>query len=204
MNPTQTTSEISDTTIAQLHANSVRRYPSLGLNPDEYLIEAVNRSHIGLIPIWSFVLFVGALLLALIPAYTLNKANLQQLLGIGLPPAGILALPLAFCAALLVVGGLLATVIYRDNSMFLTNQSVILHIRNGLFHTRLRIIGLVNIEDASATKEGIIQQAFNYGTVHLTTKGEDVAYIYAKQPRNLADAINDAVKEALKILERAP
>ena len=193
-----------DPEAAAKHADSVHRYPKLDLSENEYVIQAVRRTPIGLIPIWFFIFLVLAILFAILPIYAMNRTALQPFMPFQLPSAALLSLPLLVIGGLLVVGGLIVMEVYRANLLYLTNESVILYVRASLFNTKLRIIGLVNIEDASADKVGIIQQTFNYGTIHLSTKGEDVSFIYAPNPQPLADATNDAIENARKKLEQEP
>jgi hypothetical protein len=192
----------ADPDAAAKHAESVRRHPTLNLSSDEYIIAEVRRTRLGLVSIWAFVALMVLLVVGLLPIYAVNRPSFESFFAFPLPTAATLSVPLLIAAALLILGGYIAMQVYNSNILYLTNESIILHVRASLFNTKLRLIGLVNIQDASAGKVGIIQQLFNFGTVELSTKGEDIEFPYASNPQHLADIINDAIEAARKTLER--
>ena len=101
--------------------------------------------------------------------------------------------------ALALIIGIVATVIYRGNKFFLTNESVIQHLQHGIFSRKEQTISLTNIEDASFTQHGILQHMFNYGLLRLSTEGDETTYRfpYAGSPSKLISVLNNAV-EAFK------
>jgi hypothetical protein len=81
----------------------------------------------------------------------------------------------------------------------LTNESVIQEIQLSLFSQHEQTISLGNIEDASYFQEGILQQMINYGTIRLSTQGDENTYrfTYASNPKQHIATLNNAV-EAFK------
>lgn len=178
------------------HDESKRRYPQLNLSDGEYVISAVRRHPIGLISIWA-VVSIAVIMILGIPA----------LLGF----AGVTLFTLSASAALngmfvllmlvilAIMSGVVATVIYDANRFFLTNESVIQHIQNGLFSKNDQTISLSNIEDASFRQVGILQTILNYGSIRLSTEGEETTYRFhfAANPEEQIRLLNNAV-EAFK------
>ncbi len=177
------------------HQQSKAQYPELNLSDGEYVISAIRRHPIGLIEIWSVVGFVLLLALVALPLYALN----QDALGIDLPSPSVMAVPLLVLAVLFALGGVVATIVYRGNKFFLTNESVIQIIRPSLFSTHEQTVSLANIEDASYRRQGLLQTALNYGALRLSTEGDETTYRfnYVADPRQQVATLNNAV-EAFK------
>lgn len=89
--------------------------------------------------------------------------------------------------------------IYDANRFFLTNESVIQHIQSGLFSKKDQTISLNNIEDASYRQHGILQTVLNYGSIRLSTEGEETTYrfYFVANPEEQIRLLNNAV-EAFK------
>jgi hypothetical protein len=146
------------------------------------------------------------LALGFLPFYAMNGAAFAALVGIqssALPSTFTLTVPDLILVAFFALGGFIATVVYEGNHFFLTTESVIQFLRPSLFHTQTQIVNLVNVEDASFDQRGIIQQVLNYGTIRLSTKGEETVYhfYFVNKPSHVVNAVNDAVEEALKRIE---
>lgn len=173
------------------HLESKQMYPGLNLSYGEYVISNVKRSPVGLAFIW---LFTGLIVTALVAFATIllteQKGSVEALL----------ALPLLFVALLVFVGGAIATYVFQANTFFLTNESVIQNIQHGLFNKRLQTVSLGNIEDASFTQNGILAHIFNYGSLRLSTEGEETTYRFdfASNPEKQKATLNNAV-EAFKL-----
>ena len=177
------------------HEESRKQYPHLNLSRGEYVLTAVRRHPIGLLKIWA----IGFLfILAFMVMYFLSfvgpsaTAELQQYSGIG---AGVLTLMLI----LITAGVLVATYVYTANRFYLTNESVIQEIQSSLFSKHEQTVSLSNIEDASFKQGGILPTMLNYGTIRLSTEGDETTYrfSYVANPKHHIAALNNAV-EAFK------
>jgi hypothetical protein len=86
-----------------------------------------------------------------------------------------------------------------NNKFFLTNESVIQEIQTSLFSHHEQTVSLANIEDASYLQQGIIQTMFNYGSIRLSTEGDETTYRfnYVTNPKQQIATLNNAV-EAFK------
>lgn len=183
--------------IKQKHEQSARRYQGLNLSEGEYVISAIRRHPIGLIQIWGVVV-IAILLLAMGIVMTMNGASTETL---GVPSYNVswLAMILLGLMVLVFFGGVIATVVYDGNRFFLTNESVTQHIQMSLFSKKEQTISLINIEDASFRQIGVVQTLLNYGTLRLSTQGDETTYrfSYVSDPANQVALLNDAV-EAFK------
>lgn len=176
------------------HVASVRKYPSLNLSEGEYIISAVRRHPIGMVPIFGIV---GVVLLALgagVPIYETMRESAGNL-----PPTGIVAILAFLFSILTVIGGYVAVYIYVNNKFFLTNESVIQEIQHSLFSKHEQTVSLANIEDASFVQNGLIPHLFNYGSIRLSTEGDETTYrfSYVTNPKKQIATLNNAV-EAFK------
>ena len=86
--------------------------------------------------------------------------------------------------------------IYEANRLYLTNERVIQNIQVSLFANREQTVSLSNIEDASYTKTGILSTIFDYGSVRLSTEGDETTYRFshASQPKEQVAILNNAVE----------
>lgn len=98
---------------------------------------------------------------------------------------------------LVALGGAVALWIYLQNQFYLTNESVIQEIQESLVSRHEQTVSLGSIEDASFRQSGIIQTILNYGTIRLSTEGEETTYIfqYVANPRQQIAIINNAIED---------
>ena len=186
---------ISDEVKAK-HEASKRRYPHLNLSEAEFVILDIKRHPIGmLIPIAvTSVLIIAVMVFVMMyPSLTADIAP-----GVMPTPATVFGIALLFIA-MSVLGGAVALWVYLQNQFFLTNESVIQEIQESLFSRHEQTVSLGSIEDASFRQTGIIQTLFNYGTIRLSTEGEETTYIfqYVTNPRTQIASLNNAI-EAFK------
>lgn len=182
--------------IKQKHEDSLRRYPQLNLSNGEYVISAVRRHPIGVISIWIVVILAVFLILAM-PAIISTAGAWPFEMSPGAITNGIIILILV--VVLLLMGGIIATMVYDANRFYLTNESVTQHIQTSLFNKKNQTISLGNVEDASFRQKGILQTFLNYGSIRLSTEGEETTYRFSfvANPQEQIRLLNDAV-EAFK------
>lgn len=184
--------------VMQRHEESKKKYPTLNLSKGEYVISAVRRHPIGLLRIWFIVAIIAIAFGAMAFTFLGGSgggsllANAEELPALVLGSLGVLYV-------LLILGGMAATYVYESNRFFLTNESVIQEIQTSLFDRHEQTVSLSNIEDASYKQNSFIQTMFNYGTIRLSTEGDETTYIfeYVAQPKSHIAVLNNAV-EAFK------
>lgn len=172
---------------------SRQKYPNLNLSDGEYVISAVKRHPLGLISIWATV--VAASLVIMVVPMVFQEGLF------GLNAQGVLfgsAILISLLVLVFLIGAV-ATMIYQANRFYLTNESVIQHIQTSLFSQNNQTVSLGNIEDASFRQVGILQTIFGYGSIRLSTQGDETTYRFSwvTNPRKQIDTLNNAV-EAFK------
>jgi hypothetical protein len=178
-----------------------RKYPNINLSRGEFVISAVKRHPIGLVQIWAIaallMLAFGALFGLLF--FGENAAGTIASLGGNeqLPSAAVFGLGGLFI--LIILGAFVASYIYNSNRFYLTNESVIQEIQTSLFNRHEQTVSLSNIEDASYKQDGILPHLLNYGTIRLSTEGDETTYrfTYVTGPKKHIAVLNNAV-EAFK------
>lgn len=188
--------EISEE-VKKRHDRSVRLYPTLNLSDHEYVISAVHRHPIGLI----IPLAIGVLLIAATLTVLSNYPAIVDALDIQgqLAETSAIAVPMLIFTVLIALGMFVIYYVYVNNKFFLTNESVIQEIQVSLFSRHEQTVSLANIEDASFYQQGILQQIVNYGSIRLSTEGDETTYhfTYVANPKRHIATLNDAV-EAFK------
>lgn len=186
--------------IKKRHDESKAKYPRLNLSPGEYVISAISRHPFGLIRIWVICGLIIAVLAALLGLLINAPANTADTIGASATSSlPLLSIPVLFAIVIVAIGGAIGTFVFTANMFYLTNESVIQNIQSGLFTKRLQTVSLGNIEDASFTQNGIIPHIFGYGSIRLSTEGEETTYRfdYTSQPEKQIAILNNAV-EAFK------
>jgi uncharacterized membrane protein YdbT with pleckstrin-like domain len=183
--------------IQKRHDRSVRMYPFLNLSAGEYVISAVRRHPIGLI----IPLAIGALIIAIALSILFNYAGFVDMFNIRGAAADVSAVstPIFLFCVLIALGMFVVYYVYVNNKFFLTNESVIQEIQVSLFSRLEQTVSLTNIEDASYTQQGILQHLFNYGSIRLSTEGDETTYrfTYVANPKMHIAKLNNTV-EAFK------
>lgn len=177
------------------HEQSVRDFPSLNLSESEYVISAVRRHPIGLVLPVGITIFLVAFVASIMINFPLMSASLGLeglAYGTVLAVGGLLLL-------LFLIGGYIAVWVYISNRFILTNESVIQEIQVSLFSKHEQTVSLINIEDASFRQQGILQALLNYGSIRLSTEGDETTYRfnYVTNPKQEIATLNNAV-EAFK------
>lgn len=176
----------------KLHDESVQKYPTLNLSQNEFVILDIKRHPIGLLlP----VLTTALALLAVIAALIMYPSQPDTTL-LPLPTYGQILLPLLLLMVLVAIGGSVAVWVYLQNHFYMTNESVIQEIQHSLFSRHEQTVSLGSIEDASFKQNGPLQMLLDYGTVRLSTEGEETTYrfSYVANPRNHIAVLNNAIE----------
>lgn len=186
--------DISDD-MKKRHDRSVRLYPGLNLSANEYIISAIRRHPIGLI----VPLVLGAFLITVALIILSNYAAIVSALNIEgqLSETSVIVVPVLLFCVLVALGMFVAYYVYTNNRFYLTNESVIQEIQLSLFSQHEQTISLGNIEDASYYQEGILQQLINYGSIRLSTQGDENTYrfSYVSNPKQHIATLNNAVED---------
>jgi uncharacterized membrane protein YdbT with pleckstrin-like domain len=159
------------------------------LNSDEHVVTVVRRSIIGLVYIYLFAFgAVTALILLAVLAFPGLFGSLSQNSNMLLFAAAIFAIALIFFILFI------ATYVYRQNKLVVTDQNLVQILQGGLFARRISRLSMSNVEDVTADQQGILPSIFNYGTLNVETAGERENFIfpYCPNPNIYSDQILDA------------
>ena len=178
--------------VKRRHDESSKKFPDLNLSPNEFIVAYMPRHVIGMLGPIVLTTICVALVLSLI----FNFPYIAELLNVSTQAYGILMLAGVMLAALFLLGGYAALWVYMNNRFFLTNESVIQEIQTGLFSRKEQTVSLANIEDASYSQIGPIQTIFNYGSIRLSTEGDETTYrfSYVANPKYHIAILNNAVE----------
>ncbi|MEI6228812.1 MAG: PH domain-containing protein [Candidatus Saccharibacteria bacterium] len=184
---------ISDS-IKLKHIKSQNVFPELALNEGDYVISAVRRHPIGLL--LPFIVGVLVIALAFIVLFNYDIViKVFQLSG-SVADASVIFWPVIVFAVLVLMSEYIVYYVYINNRFFLTNESVIQQIQTGIFSNGEQIVSLGNIEDASYSQNGIMQQLFNYGSIRLSTEGEETTYrfTFVVDPKGCIATLDNAIE----------
>ena len=141
------------------HDRSVKDFPGLRLEEDEYVEYFFRRARVCLMAIWGGAFFGVVIVLLGFLLVLLGKARLDEM---GLQFMYIILFSLLAAVALIF---LLALKIYYGNKLFVTNRKVIQFIMISPISTSINIIDLFSLEDASFRQDSLIQKLFHFGTL---------------------------------------
>lgn len=188
--PMQPEAPVISDEVRQRHDDSRKKHPHLNLSDGEYILSAVKRHPIGLLRIWAAAALIMILFSAMAAMFIFSPdaifEDASTMLGVGLVLLYIIVL----------LGAFAATYIYDNNRFYLTNESVIQEIQTSLFDKHEQTVSLGNIEDASYKQVNFIQTLFNYGSIRLSTEGDETTYRfdYVAAPKKHIAMLNNAVE----------
>lgn len=176
------------------HEESRKQYPDLNLSETEYVIFVVRRHPIALF----LPLGIGAVLIGLALSLLFNQDIILSGLAMDNQEVSsmIVTLPLLLFSGFVAIFMYISYFIYINNRFTLTNESVIQGTQLSLFSRREQTVSLGNIEDASYSQSGVIQHILDYGTVRLSTQGDEHTYSfpYVSRPKLEVGILNNAVE----------
>jgi|GEM_PF-2345355 len=184
------------------HEESLRKFPRIHLSKGEYIIQEVRRHPIGLFSILGMMILLVAVTLAVIPFYGANRELIASMFAVSaesLPTEAAITMPVLGLAALFAFGGFIAVYVYNGNLFYLTNESIIQFLQSSIFSTKEQQINLVNVDDVSYRQQGVLQQVLHYGTVRISTEGDErnpYVFYFVANPQLVTRSINDAMEEA--------
>lgn len=180
------------------HERSVKDFPFLKLEDDEYVEFAFKRAKVCLMRIIIAVTLGLALILIAVFFAVLNQDAIDDM------GKNFLFIILATLIAVAVLAGVIAVMIYNGNRLFITNKHVIQMVMTSPMSTSINVIDLQSIEDASFRQDGLWQRMFGYGTFRLSTVGDETTYTFPysdiapSELKSVSDLITNAKKRPRK------
>lgn len=99
--------------------------------------------------------------------------------------------------ALVVLILLIATWIYFENKLVITNKNITQVLQRGIFHRQVSQLSMANVEDVTSVQQGFFATIFHYGTLKIETAGEQANFHFTYTPNSGAVA-----KQVLEARER--
>ena len=181
-------------TIKARHDRSVKKYPEITVDEDEYVVLSMRRHSLGYLLNIIFSSIVAVFLIStwIIVCFMPNPlpipANFKPQLSVIFGSITLLLILLTYANY----------VAYRANRIVITNERAIQWISTTIMSQKKQVINLESIEDISYSRDGILQHLFDYGTVKLSTVGDESTYTFAFSPNpdKKAEFLSDVVEAA--------
>ena len=184
-----------DESLAKIrHDRSVKDFPYLRLEDNEYVEYAFSRARICIVMI---LLATAASLILILLAFLftlLAQASLDEM------GRNFIFIILSALLATALITSTIAIMVYNGNKLFVTNKRVVQMIMNSPVSKSINSIDLPSIEDASFHQYGILQTFLHYGTLRLATVGDETTYTFKYSdisPEHLK-GVSDLITEAKK------
>ncbi|MBQ9017600.1 hypothetical protein IJ118_00840 [Candidatus Saccharibacteria bacterium] len=177
------------------HDRSKKDYPFLKLEDGEYVEYAFMRAKIALIAVF-FEVAVGLAIVLLAFLLVLMGQNMLDQMG-----RNFLYMILGVIVIMAFLICVVAWIVYRGNRLYVTNRRVIQMVMKAPLATSVNMIDLASIEDASFHQSGLAQKLFHYGTLRLSTVGEETTYTFThsditpEELKNVSRLVTDAKKK---------
>lgn len=185
--------------LAKIHsAKSAKEFPWVSLEDGEYVELYVKRSKWGLILIWAgeLVGFVG--LIVVLVLMSQGKGENMLFGGLNESAMGYLYLMIFSLFLVLLLSGWVGTVVYRANSLLVTNKRAMQRSTISLFARNVNVIELKSIEDVSFSQETLFERIFHMGTIRLSTVGDETTYTFP-----YVDTPTDEMKKITSLVHKA-
>ena len=158
------------------------------IDSDETKLLEVRRAPIGII-----LQYVAAGLI-LIAGFIIVAIALPQLGNLSSEAKQTAAILVGCGGVLVVLYLVVATTIYRESYLVVTDRNITQALQLGLFRRKVSQLSLANIEDVTSDQNGLIQSIFGYGTLKVETAGEqdNFYFYYCPRPNVVAKEILDA------------
>lgn len=92
-----------------------------------------------------------------------------------------------------------ATYIYRQSRVIVTDRNITQILQSGLFNRKVSQLNIVNVEDVTSVQHGLVSTALNYGILRIETAGEqsNFEFTYCPNLGFVAKLILDAREKML-------
>ena len=179
------------------HERSKKDFPGLKLEDGEYVEYFFKRAKIIIKLIWGAT-FTGLVMVLI--GFLLALSMQDHIDDMGRRFLFIILFALLAAAVIIWV---LAVKIYNGNKLYITNKHITQMVMNSPVSTSINIIDLKSVEDASFHQKNFFQKLFRYGTLRLSTVGDETTYTFpycditTDQLRAVTELISDAKKTRL-------
>lgn len=183
------------------HERSKKDFPGLSLEEGEFVEFAFSRAKIILMMIM-VGMALGVIVVLLVFLIALLNQEVIDVMG----QKFLFIILLALLAASVIMG-MIALTTYRGNKLYVTNKRVIQLMMNSLVSSSTNTIDLISVEDVSFHQNGLLQRILHYGTLRLSTIGDETTYTFKYSdisPEDLetvSELISKAKKDKKELIE---
>ncbi len=159
----------------------------------ERILCTVKQHPVGIVIIYSAVLLcftAGLAFMAILMPSVFSSSTTAY---------SMLALFAVIIAIIVIAIVAVATNVYNQSKLTVTDRNVIQILQQGLFDRKISQISLANVEDVSSQQRGFFANTFNFGCVKIETAGEQANFIFnfCPNPNGVAKIILDAKDDFL-------
>lgn len=168
------------------------------LEPGEQVVVVVRKHPIGIVGIYIEalvgLLVVFGLFLAIAPDFFNGVSDHAYKVLVGI---------IVFGLAVLVFFLFIATYVYRQSRLIVTDRSLVQILQKSLFIRKISRLSMSNVEAVAAEERGMLSTIFDYGTITVQTAGtlENFIFPYCPTPAKYADQIIEARQRYARALE---
>ncbi len=177
--------------------NNPSRVSMERVDKDERLVATVYRHLFGIVSLYIQVIFglvaASALIFFILPEFISREEYPEVYNWIGL---GLLVVVVLLALILFV-----ATVIYHESRLVITDRTITEVAQEGLFNRKISQLTLGNIEDVTANRRGLVQTMLNFGTLNIQTAGEteNFYFLFCPEPDHFAKMILELRERFLEL-----
>jgi hypothetical protein len=163
------------------------------VNTDERLLCVVKQHPFGILIVYlvAVIAFTGGIAIAslYLPSVFNDSATVYV----------IWTLTAFIFGLILVVVLLLATYVYNQSRLTVTDKNVIQILQKSIVERKISHLSLANVEDVTSEQKGVLANTFDYGTLKVETAGEQANFIFTMcpQPHRVAKIILNAKEDFL-------
>jgi membrane protein YdbS with pleckstrin-like domain len=182
--------------LSKIGALAIAKADEQLLEPGEHLVTVIRRHPIGIIGIYAemlsgILLVVGLVMLAVLGFFVSLSSQTK----------GLVAAMGVFVIAFLIVILFVATYVYRQCRLVVSDKSVIQVMQKALFNKKISRLSMSNVEDVNVEQKGVLPSMFNYGTLTIQTAGEVDNFVFSMCPT--PDTYADRILGARQAYARA-
>lgn len=154
------------------HERSKKDFPKLKLEKDEYVELALSRAPLCLLMVW-----LGVILATIVLGIVL-LISAAAIPGINDMGRSFMTLLFFIFLTVFIICGIFGTIVFHGNKMYITNKRITQQRMLSPVATSINIIDLSAIEDVSFHQTSLLQKIFRYGTLRLSTVGDETTYTF--------------------------
>lgn len=176
------------------HEQSQEQFPDIKLFEKEFVLKVIHRHPIGVAVIWLVSALITTLLVGIWAMLIIQNSSSnvihQDLFSMS---TGMIIIGSIISIALIFA--VIFSRVYRANKLIITTERVVQIISNSLFDTKRQTIDLGWIEDVSYHQKGFFASIIGYGSIRLSTIGDETTYyfVFAPDPQQISMRINEIV-----------